>query len=262
MLGNILKLFILETVLIITLLIVCLKLFFIRRKQKLTIENLNLYNQTLTNMYDGIRSLKHDYINFIQCLKGYTLCNDMSGVKEMVDSVYNESKQICNMEILNPEIINNPAVYNLLLNKYKEASEENVSMNVEVDFNLKEINLDTYTLCRLLGILVDNAIDAAKECEKKLVIVRFIKNDNYKSIFVENSYDDSIVDLDKIFNKGYSTKYDGHGLGLWKVKKIVENTYRLELKTSKNYLFTQELIIKDPMNSFLFSEKGEKIFLN
>lgn len=243
--NNVFDLFILETTILIILFVLCLRLIIIRHRQKLTIENLNLYNKTLTNMYDGIRSMKHDFINFIQCLKGYTLCDDMGGVKEMVDSVYNESRDICNMELLNPKVINNPAIYNLLLNKYQSASSKNILMNVEVEINLQEINLDTYTLCRILGILIDNAIDAAKDCDKKVVVVRFMQEGKHKSLFVENSYNNPTIDIEKIFEKGYTTKDEGHGLGLWKVRKIVEGNYNLDLKTYKHYLFTQELRIRD-----------------
>ena len=257
--NNVVNLFILETTISIVLFITCLRLIFVKHRQKLTIENLNLYNKTLSNMYDGIRSMKHDFINFIQCLKGYTLCDDMCGVKEMVDSVYNESRDICNMETINPKIINNPAIYNLLINKYQDAHTNSVLMNVEVEIDFQEINLDTYTLCRILGILIDNAIDAAKECDKKIIFVRFIQEKDYKKIIVENSYNE--VDLNMIFKKGYSTKYDGHGLGLWKVRKIVDSNNKLDLKTYKSNLFIQELTIKDVTKSFLFSEKGEKIIL-
>ena len=260
--NNFINLLILETTISIVLFIACLRLIFIKHRQKLTIENLNLYNKTLSNMYDGISSMKHDFINFIQCLKGYTLCDDMCGVKEMVDSVYNESRNICNMEILNPKTINNPAIYNLLVNKYQDAHINNILMNIEVEIDFQEINLDTYTICRILGILIDNAIDAAKECDKKIIFVRFIQEEDYKKIIVENSYEDIMVDLNMLFKKGYSTKYDGHGLGLWRVRKIVDGNNNLELRTYKSRFFTQELKINDAKKIFLLSKKTEKELLN
>jgi len=232
-----------------------------RRKQKLTIENLNLYNESLINLYDSVRSFKHDFINFIQALNGYIQCNDMDGVRSLANSIYNESKIMCNMEEINPELINNPAIYNLIANKYKISCQKNIMMNIEVNYNLLELNIDTYKICRILGILIDNAIEAAENCEEKVVNIRFIKQANIKSILIENTYHDDEIEIDNIFKKGYTTKKDNlkHGLGLWKVKDMIDNTNNLSIITSKNKLFSQELLIHDKEIDFF--HQNDKILV-
>lgn len=121
-------------------------------------------------------------------------------------------------------------------------------MNVEIMINLKELNITTYDLCRILGILLDNAIEAAKECEEKIINVRFIKDlkVDRKLIIIENSYNEMDIDLDKIYEKGYTSKEDksqAHGLGLWTVRKMLSKSTNLNLFTSKDELFHQQLEI-------------------
>ena len=48
-----------------------------------------------------------------------------------------------------------------------------VQMNIEVMFNVGEIGVDSYDFCVILGILLDNAIEAAKESDEKIVNVKF-----------------------------------------------------------------------------------------
>ena len=152
------------------------------------------------------------------------------------------------MGILDPKIINNPAVYSILTNKYYMAQKEKILMNIEVMIDLKEIKISAYEFCRILGILLDNAIEAAKECEEKVINVRFIKDFkvNRKLVIIENSYKKVDLDIEKIFEKGYSTKKeekDNHGLGLWTVRKILNQTDNLSLFTKAGELFSQQLEI-------------------
>lgn len=121
-------------------------------------------------------------------------------------------------------------------------------MNIEVMIDLKEIKISAYEFCRILGILLDNAIEAAKECEEKVINVRFIKDFkvNRELVIIENSYKKVDLDIEKIFEKGYSTKKekkDNHGLGLWTVRKILNQTDNLSLFTKAGELFSQQLEI-------------------
>ena len=127
------------------------------------------------------------------------------------------------------------------------ARNEDIIMNIEITLDLQQINIDYYDLCGILGILLDNSIEAAKECKEKIVNVRFIKDfyTNKKVIIIENSYKNVEVDIEKIFEKGYSTKGDKkeHGLGLWNVKKLLKHSKNLELFTSRGKLFIQKIEI-------------------
>lgn len=214
------------------------------------IHNLETYNQTLSIMYDNIRGFRHDFTNFVQALNGYAQTNDIEGIKQMSKALIKECKEVNNMGILDPNVINNSAVYSIITNKYYLAQEYGISIEVESMIDFMELNISTYNLCRILGILLDNALDAAKECDEKIINVRFIKDNraNRKLIIIENSYNniDIDIDLDKIYEKGYSTKTENlheHGLGLWTVRKILSKSNNLNLFTTKGELFRQQLEI-------------------
>ena len=103
-----------------------------------------------------------------------------------------------------------------------------------------------YEFTRILGILLDNAIEAASECDEKLVNVTFRKEEKKHRIIVliENTYKDKNVDTDKIFEKGYTSKSENSGLGLWKIRQILKKNNNLNLHTSKtSKLFKQQFEI-------------------
>ena len=94
-----------------------------------------------------------------------------------------------------------------------------------------------------------------------IYIIRFKKDikSNKELIIVENSYKKIDINIDKIFEKGYSTKQNkkDHGLGLWNVRKILSKSENLNLFTSKDKLFSQQLEITICNNK---SSKSQKIF--
>lgn len=218
-------------------------------EQDVIIENLEAYNKTLSIMYDRIRCFKHDFSNFVQALDGYAKIEDIGGIKTMTKSVLKECKSVNNLGILNPKVINNPAIYSIITNKYYVAIEKMVQINIEVMFDLKEISADAYELCVIFGILLDNAIEAAEESKEKIVNIRFEKTKkNVKNILIENSYNNKNVDIGQIFEKGYSTKESKdkageRGLGLWNVRRMLSHSNKLNLLTSKGEVFKQVIEI-------------------
>lgn len=210
------------------------------------IQNLETYNKTLSIMYDDIRGFRHDYSNFVQALNGYAVNNDMMGVSNMTKSVLSECQNIQKLSVLNPNIINNPALYSIITNKYYQAKEQNIEFNIDVKVDLNTINIPIYDLCRIMGILLDNALEAASKADNSKVINLIFENEEQRNrmlIIVENSFINKDVNLDKIFEKGYSSKIDSknHGLGLWTVRKIIKNYNNVNLYTTKENLFKQQL---------------------
>lgn len=216
-------------------------------ESNIKIEALREHVKNLNVMYDDIRSFKHDFSNIVQALGGYIITENVDGLKDMYSRLLLEIKQVNNRELLNPEIINNPAIYNILNSKYCKADSYNINLNIEILIDLNDLEINTLDLCRILGILLDNAIEAAKECDKKEITIRFIKD--YRAdrnlIIVENTYKNLDVDISKIFDREYTSKSEkkSHGLGLWRVKKILDRNSNLNLLSYKGKKFVQQFEI-------------------
>ena len=217
-------------------------------KLEITTESLEqekLYNKTLTILYDNIRGFKHDFNNIVQSIGGYISTNNMNGLKKYYSDMLDDCQKVNNLAVLNPELINNPAVYSLLTSKYYKATELGITMNFEIFLDLQTLNIKTYNLSRILGILLDNAIEASQNCDEKIINIAIRKDNkaNRQLFIIENTYSNKDVNTDRIFEKGYTSKTDdnkNHGLGLWEVRKFLKKTNNLNLFTTKNNKFFKQ----------------------
>ena len=212
------------------------------------LESTEEYNKSLEILYDNVKGFKHDFDNIISTLDGFITNNDTTGLKDYFEDVKKDCKITNNLAILNPRIINNPGIYSLLNNKYFKATNLGITFDIDFFLDLNKLKINIYEFSRILGILIDNAIEEAEKCEEKIVKVTFVReNRNNRSIFtVQNTYLNKDVDIDKIFNKGESGKENHSGIGLWEVINYVKKSKNLDLFTSKNdKFFKQELSIYD-----------------
>ena len=214
------------------------------------LEEAQLYNKTLTILHDSIRGFKHDFQNIVQCIGGYADRGDLEGLKKYYKQLMLDCSRTNNLTALNPEVINNPAIYNIMATKYHKADEIGVQINLGIFMDLNEIekHMKIYEFTRILGILLDNAIEAASECDEKVIHVSFRKEENRHRLLmiIENTYRNKDVDIDKIFEKDFSTKSKktNSGLGLWEVRQVLRKNNNLNLYTTKNEeFFSQQLEI-------------------
>jgi len=112
--------------------------------------------------------------------------------------------------------------------------------------DLNNLKMRIYDFARILGVLLDNAIEASTECKERILNITFREDErNHRQlIIIENTYSNKDVDTEKIFGKGISEKENHTGLGLWEVRKIIKKNNNLNLFTSKNdKFFSQQLEI-------------------
>ncbi len=210
------------------------------------LQNAEEYNKTLTILHDNVRGFKHDFDNIVTTIGGYVKTNDMKGLKKYYVQLEDDCQKVNSLYVLNPKLINNPGVYSLLTTKYHEAEKQGIKMNMTLLLDLSKLNMKIYEFTRILGILLDNAIDASKECDEKVINIIFRDDEKHhrQLIIIENTYKDKDVDIEKIFNKGFSGKENHTGLGLWEVRKILNKSKNLSLYTTKNEkYFSQQIEI-------------------
>ena len=181
------------------------------------LENSENYNTTLSILYDNVKAFKHDFDNIIFTIGGFIDSNDIEGLKIYYNSLEKECQNINNISLLNPTLINNPGIYNLLTVKYQKAKVENVDIQLEFFFDLKQLRMPVYDFSRMFGIFLDNAIEASALSKEKIVKILFrdSSNSNVQIIQIENSYQNKNVNTKNIFEKGVTEKENHLGMGLW-----------------------------------------------
>lgn len=103
-------------------------------------------------------------------------------------------------------------------------------------------NLDTkiyYKVCKIIGILIDNAVEASINSKEKTLLIYIYEQCNGNIVIsIENSYN-ALLDIHDINKKGYSTKGKNRGLGLFIANRTIEEEKLLRLR---QYVFESTFI--------------------
>ena len=99
-------------------------------------------------------------------------------------------------------------------------------------------------ICNIIGVYIDNSINAVNKLKKKYINIEMYMDNHKMIISISNNYVGSI-DIDKIYNAGYTSNGNGHGYGLVLVKEIVNKNKKLNIKSNLSKdTFSQKLIIE------------------
>lgn len=178
----------------------------------------------------------HEYNNQLMVIKGYI--NKPERLSEYLDEVIGEHKTGQNYTVKQLGFLPDGGVKGLLYHKLSKMEDNNIKYYLYVDQNLKDkdfdcFNLKTYRdLTKLLGVFLDNAIDATLKSEEKEIEVELKDKDDYLLLTISNTYDKNI-DINKVGKSGFTTKGVGHGFGLSIVKDIARTNSEIETFSSK-----------------------------
>lgn len=188
-------------------------------------KQLNLYTKEIEELYNSLRTFKHDYKNILTSMSLYISEKDMDGLEEYFKKTVLPTDLIINnneFSIASLQYVEVKELKALLAMKQIEAKNKNVDCNIRVLGIVKEINMGIIDLIRIVGILFDNAIQAAEATESGKVTCTLKQGDIFK-IEIRNNYIGNIDDTSKFFEKGYTTKESGSGIRLYNFLNIIHN---------------------------------------
>ena len=208
------------------------------------LESAENYNATLGYLYDNVKAFHHDFDNMLFIIGGFIDNNDIDGLKEYYKNLEKDGERVNEIALLNPKLINNSGIYNLLMSKYKKAEEANVEIKLDFFFDFERLGMPIYEFSRILGILLDNSIEAAGDSEEKQVNILFRDSSKNQTqiISIENTYNNKDVDKTNIFEKGKTSKENHTGMGLWEVKQILKRHNNVKLNTENNSKFFKQTV--------------------
>lgn len=184
----------------------------------------SLYTDTLVESLDNLRLFKHGSRNMVNTLLGYCRLGQLDKAKSYLVDIAEDMHHDINVETINNELKDNmPYLYGIVLAKVVEATTSRVNFEINITANKFELKtVSELQLSRMVGNLLNNAFDAAKQAEYKSVALNVSNFDKYRiKIEVTNSVK-ALVDTSRLTDKGYSTKEGHSGLGLYQVKSIIE----------------------------------------
>lgn len=220
----------------------------IHEQTKEDLSNALIYNSVLQKNNERVRGFKHDMSNIVQAISGYIELKDFEGAKSYCQNLLVGFKDINLLSILSPHIIDEPGTYGVVATKILLAREKSLDINIDITTSVKEINFPFFELSRTIGVLLDNAIEAAEKTNtKKLTFeICFDENKHQHKIIVSNSVENINFDIDKIFEKNYSTKTDPSGFGLYEISRFLDSNPQAVIYPSLDIdkqIFTQTMII-------------------
>ncbi|EJD7505676.1 sensor histidine kinase, partial [Listeria monocytogenes] len=175
-----------------------------------------------------------DYVNILSTLVGYIDNNDMPGLKYYFENnivPINKTIESNNYKISLLQNIHVIELKGLLAIKLIRAQELKIDAILEVVEPIDKISMDSIDLCKVVGILLDNAVEAALTCENPVIRIAFVKKGDSIIIVFANSLPVNMPPIYKIFEEGFSTKGEGRGLGLASLREIMKKYSHVALDT-------------------------------
>lgn len=239
-------LFLIISIIIITLII----------KKELKTEQLQEINSQMLNYVTKYEKIiteqgkaNHEFKNKLMVIKGYAKMNDSKKLIDYLDSITDDAKKTHSSYLIS-QLNNFPdgGIKGLLYYKLSTMEDMNISYDINVGNGVKRklssLETNMYkNITKVLGVLLDNAIEASSKSKNKKILIITKKSDDKIIFSIYNTYTGKI-DLNKI-GTGYTTKGKGRGYGLRLVEDIISTNHSFGINRylEDNYYVT-DLTVK------------------
>ncbi|WP_312501771.1 sensor histidine kinase [Lacrimispora sp.] len=215
-------------------------------------ENLRTYTDRLEESYGVMRKFKHDYMNILSTLSGFLKENDMESLKEYygerilpISRAFTES----DTKLGTLSNIKSTALKSLLSSKFVYMMEIGIKAEIELTEPINDLNMDCLDLSRIIGIFLDNSIEATMETEEKEVRFCMFYKEEDLYLIIQNTAIPPIYAISELRSHEISSKGENRGVGLFNVDTILNNYENTIWNTTyEEPYFTQELILMHKIN--------------
>ena len=193
-----------------------------------TIDAMSQFNNTL-------RAQRHDFLNHLQVVYSLIEMEEYAEANDYIEQVYGKITSVSRvMKTANPAV-------NALL-QVKVAACEKAGVQVDVTITSKwetlENTVPDWEMCKVLSNLIDNAIDAMEHvpAESRRLSIALGENVKQYTFRVENTGERIPEDIRaNIFIPGFTTKGEGHGMGLHIVRRTLRDRGgEIEVRSDEN----------------------------
>lgn len=170
---------------------------------------------------EALRAQSHEFMNKMHVVLGLTHMKQYEELQKYISGMVSEHQYEIGGVM---KRIKSPVFAGFLLGKLSYAREKNIKLIISEDSHMPEIDDEsiTHELITIVGNLIDNALEAVTNCEKKRVEVKIQHGDILTITVQDTGKGIQEKEIEELFTKGYSTKGDNRGYGLYLVKESIQ----------------------------------------
>lgn len=210
---------------------------------------LQKYTKQVEDLYTSLRSFKHDYNNILISMTDYIDHRDIDGLSAYFhEHIVPETSRLMpdNYQLGRLANIKKPELKGFITAKLIYAQEMNIKTAIEAETPIETVAANIVDLTRILGIFLDNAIEAALETAKPQMTFTAIQSDSETVFIVSNNFIDHHLNISQLSRPDISSKGSGRGIGLYNASKIIDSYKNMFLETTiSNGFFIQTLHISE-----------------
>ena len=170
---------------------------------------------------EALRAQSHEFMNKMHVVLGLTHMKQYEELQKYISGMVSEHQYEIGGIM---KRIKSPVFAGFLLGKLSYAREKNIKLIISEDSYMPEIQDEsiTHELITIVGNLIDNALEAVANCEKKQVEVEIQYGDTLIITVQDTGKGIQEEEIGALFTKGYSTKGDNRGYGLYLVTESIQ----------------------------------------
>ena len=173
----------------------------------------------LEDLNGTLRAQRHDFMNHLQVVFSLLELEDYKEASDYIERVYGDIRRVS--RTLKTA---HPAINALLAAKVGDCEARGVHVDLQIESPWAGLPVESWEMCRVLGNLIDNAMDAMKDTsEPRLLICLSESVQSYTFAIANNGPMIQSSIAERIFQRGFSTKGEGRGMGLSIVRGIMES---------------------------------------
>lgn len=224
------------------------KLAFATREKVIEQRAMQLYIDEISKQNEEINQFRHDYLNILSSLESYLEEGDLQALTVYYQQTIQPTRTLflANASKLSAlQKIDHPAIRGIFMTKLLLAQEKGISVHLEMTGKIIfPKHVFDLNLIRILGILLDNAIEEVDALGKGELAVAFFQEKDALVILIQNTVRNPVEPLYQLKKQGFSTKGKGRGYGLSTVDELMSQTSDLLLETTiSQHLFVQKLTL-------------------
>ena len=224
------------------------KLAFATREKAIEQRAMQLYIDEISKQNEEINQFRHDYLNILSSLESYLEEGDLQALTVYYQQTIQPTRTLFleNASKLSAlQKIDHPAIRGIFMTKLLLAQEKGISVHLEMTGKIIfPKHVFDLNLIRILGILLDNAIEEVDALGKGELAVAFFQEKDALVILIQNTVRNPVEPLYQLKKQGFSTKGKGRGYGLSTVDELMSQTSTLLLETTiSQHLFVQKLTL-------------------